>query len=162
MIYIFSYSFPRAFGRRESVVYAYQISKLVAKSGKHPLGVKPLSFPRWFYMTKNFEVLDILLVEDNRDHIELITSELAESRWIKGIRVTKDGEENPHLTSPVFQSPPRGKGLHQFERIVANVDQMNRLVGDLMKLSRVGKTAEQPREVDTLSLAKEIVEELNL
>ena len=42
---------------------------------------------------KNFEVLDILLVEDNPDHIELITSELAESRWIKGVQVTKDGEE---------------------------------------------------------------------
>ena len=46
---------------------------------------------------KNFEVLDILLVEDNPDHIELIISELAESRWIKGVQVTKDGEETLSL-----------------------------------------------------------------
>jgi len=54
------------------------------------------------------------------------------------------------------------KELHYLERVMANVDQTNRLIGDLLKLSRVGKTAEQPREVDTLSLAKKIVEELNL
>jgi len=42
---------------------------------------------------ENLKVLNILLVEDNPDHIELITSELEESRWIKGIRVTKDGQE---------------------------------------------------------------------
>ena len=41
----------------------------------------------------NIKVLNILLVEDNPDHIELITSELAESQWIKGIQVTKDGQE---------------------------------------------------------------------
>ncbi|TKJ33155.1 hypothetical protein CEE39_04340 [bacterium (candidate division B38) B3_B38] len=54
------------------------------------------------------------------------------------------------------------KGLHQLERIASNIDEMNRLIGDLLKLSRVGKAVEQPRNVDTLSMAKEIVEELNL
>lgn len=54
------------------------------------------------------------------------------------------------------------KGLHQLERIVSNADEVNRLIGDLLKLSRVGKAVQQPREIDTLSLAKEIVEELNL
>ena len=39
---------------------------------------------------------------------------------------------------------------------------MNRLIGDLLKLFRVGKAAEQLQEVDTLSLAKEIVEGLNI
>jgi len=42
---------------------------------------------------KNLKVLYVLLVEDNPDHIELITSELSGSRWIKGVSVTKDGEE---------------------------------------------------------------------
>ena len=42
---------------------------------------------------ENFETLDILLVEDNPDHIELITSELTESQWIKGVRVARDGKE---------------------------------------------------------------------
>ncbi len=54
------------------------------------------------------------------------------------------------------------KGLHQLERIVKNIDEMNRLIGDLLKLSRAGKTTQQPQKIDTLSLAKEIVEELNL
>ena len=53
---------------------------------------------------ENFEVLDILLVEDNPDHIELITSELAESRWIKGVQVAKDGEETLILLHQLSKS----------------------------------------------------------
>ena len=54
------------------------------------------------------------------------------------------------------------KGLHQLERIVDNIDEINRLIGDLLKLSRAGKAVVSPRKFDILSLAKEIVEELNL
>ena len=54
------------------------------------------------------------------------------------------------------------KGLHQLERIVDNIDEMNRLIGDLLKLSRAGKAVVSPRKFDILNLAKEIVEELNL
>jgi len=68
--------------------------------------------------------------------------------------------------SELLKTSSRGrlgeKGLHQLERIVSNIDEMNRLIGDLLKLSRVGRAVAQPREVNTLRLAKEIVEELNL
>lgn len=53
---------------------------------------------------ENNEVLDILLVEDNPDHIELITMELSESRRIKGVKVTKDGEETLILLHQLSQA----------------------------------------------------------
>ncbi len=54
------------------------------------------------------------------------------------------------------------EGRFYIERVLKNVEKMERLIMDLLELSRIGRVAKPCEEVDTLALVKEVCEELSL
>jgi signal transduction histidine kinase len=53
------------------------------------------------------------------------------------------------------------EGLHFLARLRVNAEYMDRLIADLLELSRVGRVEEQPEPVELSSLAEEIAAELS-
>jgi signal transduction histidine kinase len=52
------------------------------------------------------------------------------------------------------------EGRHYLQRVVANTRQMERLIGDLLALSRIGREARAPEEVPLTAVVGEILDEL--